>query len=191
MPVLGAPAFVISGSSRAGKTSLGARLANELGCPLASFGDYVRSRARVLLGDVIPTRRYLQDLGQELVRADPEAFCRAALSPVGVSPERPIVIDGLRHVGLVPLLVTLVGVRELRLIFVDATPEARIERWDGEITKSELNAVDTHPVETDLAQLRERADLIIDARMGLEEAFKTLMQWITRTYPALEKEIRL
>jgi hypothetical protein len=108
MPVLGIPAYVFSGSPKVGKTSLSKRLANELGCPFASFGDYVRSRARVLLGDVTPDRRFLQDLGQELVRRDPEGFCRGVLSSTPSSRERPIVLDGLRHIVLLPILAEVV-----------------------------------------------------------------------------------
>jgi cytidylate kinase len=189
MSVLGlGPAFVISGASRAGKTSLGVRLSTKLGCPLASFGDHVRSSALLLLGHAIPTRRFLQDLGQELVLNDPEAFCRAVLLSIDANRvSGPIIIDGLRHVGLLPVLARLVGDRDVRVIFVDASPDARIERWGEKITRTELNAVDSHPVEADLSQIRDKADIIINAGSGSDAAFTALMQWIMGVYPSFEE----
>jgi hypothetical protein len=158
-----------------------------LGCPYISFGDYVRFRARKLLGCTAPTRQFLQDLGQELAGKDPESFCRDVLSVAALIPERPIVVDGLRHIALLPVLRTLLGGKEIRLIFVEATPEARIERWDGQITRQELSALDSHPMVADLALLRENADLIVETQSGFEDAFEKLIQWITRTFPSLEQ----
>jgi len=76
MSILGAPAFVISGSPKVGKTRLAVKLAEELDCPIVSFGDHVRSHARTL-GETAPTRRFLQDLGQELVGRDPSNIGRS------------------------------------------------------------------------------------------------------------------
>ena len=91
----------------------------------------------------------------------------------------------LRHVTLLPVLAELCGNREIRVIFVEATLAARIARWGTKITRLELNAIDTHPVEADMAQIREIADIVVETKLGFEEAFMTLMQWIKQAYPGL------
>ncbi len=185
MFILGAPVFIIGGSPKVGKSSLAAKLSKELNCPLLSFGDHVRARARILLGNVAPTRYFLQDLGQELVSQDPETFCREVLSSAVLSRKRPVVIDGLRHMSLLPFLSKLLDGRELNVIFVEASPEARIKRWGAEITRLELTTIDTHPVEAGMAQIREHADLVVDTQTGFSEAYQKILQWITRAYPSV------
>lgn len=190
MSVLGAPAFIVSGSSKVGKTSIAVKLATDLKCPLVSFGDYVRAQARTLLGDINPNRRFLQNLGQELVSRNPEGVCRDVLESIISNTERPVVIDGLRHLALLPYIATLLDDREVKLIFVEASPEARVKRWGSEITRLDLGAIDRHPVEADLSQIRGRAHVIIDTQTGFEEAYRTLKQWIGRAYPCLSTDVQ-
>jgi len=184
MSVLGMPVFIVSGAPKVGKTSIAVKLAEDLRCPLVSFGDYVRAQARALLGDISPTRGFLQDLGQELVSRNPERFCREVLSSIISIKERPVVIDGLRHVALLPYIATLLDATEVNLIFVEASPEARVERWGAEITRLDLEVIDSHPVEADLSQIREKAHIIIDTQTGFEEACRALREWASRVYPS-------
>ena len=51
-------------------------------------------------GIIDPTREQLQDLGQSLVEADPDAFCRNVLANAGFVPGGNILLDGIRHVDV-------------------------------------------------------------------------------------------
>ena len=158
-------------------------LSNELGCPLVSFGEV--PALALIAGETHPSREALQDLGQELVRREPEAFCRGALSSATLRQDGPVVIDGLRHIALLPVLAKLLEGRHLIVIFVDAPVEERVERLGGGLTVADLNKIDAHPVEAQLAQIRERADIVIDTRLGLEESFQVLWDWLSRTTPVI------
>ena len=63
-----------------------------------------------------------------------------------------------------------------------------MHRWGSTVTRRELSIVDSHPVEADLAQLRERADLVVGTAGGFKQAFHTMKVWIRRRYPQLACE---
>ena len=77
MPILTTPLFVLSGSSRVGKTSLAKGIARIVGGRSVSFGDHVRSVAASEPNGSELSRKRLQDLGQRLVNRDPRGFCAA------------------------------------------------------------------------------------------------------------------
>ncbi len=185
MPILENPVFVISGASRVGKTSLARGLANALNLPIIAFGDYVRSQASLISDGAVPARRNLQDLGQRLVQEDPEAFCRGALLWGRFSLGQSVIFEGLRHFDLLPILRRLVGESPLKLIYIDAPANLRSSRWDGPITQDELARTDSHPVEAQLGQIRENADLIVDSRRGLEANIRFVVEWILEDYPGI------
>jgi adenylate kinase family enzyme len=185
MPILEYPIFIFSGASRVGKTSLARKVASALGVSSASFGDYVRSQATLLLNERMATRQQLQDIGQKLVMENPELLCCRVLAAGGFTPGRPMILDGLRHFRLVPVLQKMSPGAVLKLVYVEATQDLRIDRWDGEITRSELANVDSHPVEAELMDIRDNADLIVDTRQGLEQCFRIVIEWIVELYPYL------
>jgi shikimate kinase len=185
MPILKYPVFVMSGASRVGKTSLARKVAKALAIPSASFGDYVRSQAALLSPHVSQTRQQLQDLGQKLVMANPELFCRAVLVSGGFTPGQPMVLDGLRHFRLIPILQGIAHGGTLKVIYLEADHNIRMSRWDGVITQSELADVDSHPVEAELEKIRDNADLVVDTRQGLERCFHIILDWISELYPNL------
>jgi hypothetical protein len=187
MSLLSAPIFAISGSPRVGKTSLGEEVSRRLGCSFTSFGDYVRFVAQSTSSGSTPNRRALQDLGQQLVEEDPRAFCSAVLERSTGATSCPLVIDGLRHVRLLPVLRELLPDRELKLIFVESRPDVRSKRWEGHPTEEEIATIDAHPVENDLGQLRQKSDLIVDTTGGLEPALMLLLGWVTDMYPILAR----
>jgi dephospho-CoA kinase len=85
----------ISGPIGAGKTTVTALLAGQLGWPRTAYGDVVRSAAAAR---GLPARRdILQHIGAELTRDWP-VFTRAVLDRAGWRPGQPLILDGLRHV---------------------------------------------------------------------------------------------
>jgi adenylate kinase family enzyme len=187
MSLLSAPVFAISGSPRVGKTSLGEEVSRKLGFSFTSFGDYVRSIAKASSSGAASYRRALQDLGQRLVEDDPRGFCGAVLARCRGDISEPLVIDGLRHLRLEPVLRELLPTRDMRLIYVESRPSTRLLRWDGHASEEEVALVDAHPVERDLALLRNQSDLIIDTTEGFEPALALLLKWITDAYPSLSR----
>ena len=88
-----------SGRIASGKTSITQTLSTALGWPRAGFGDYLRTRiARE--GGVPNSREALQDLGQSLVDADPDGFCREVLKSGNFERGGYLLLDGIRHADI-------------------------------------------------------------------------------------------
>jgi dephospho-CoA kinase len=78
----------LAGQIAAGKTTIATRLAARLGIPRVSFGDEVR---RVAAERGLPAdRAVLQDLGEELIAAGWDSFCRAVLAQGAWQPGQPL-----------------------------------------------------------------------------------------------------
>jgi hypothetical protein len=180
------PVFLISGASRVGKTSLATEIARLVRGSFVSFGDHVRSVAASISDGPAFSREALQDLGQQLVERDPRGFCIAVIERAGDNSSCPLVVDGLRHLSLLPILKDLLPGRDESLIFVESSHGIRKSRWDrDEPSEDEIVAVDSHPVEIDLSALRRRSDLIIDTSNGSESALKPFLCWLAGKYPDL------
>jgi cytidylate kinase len=174
--------IVFGGSSRTGKTTLARRLADLLRCKFVSFGDNVRSEAK-RRGILAPTRKDLQDLGQELVQTDVLSFCRDVLTTVGFSPGEPLVIDGLRHTEALQAISDLSGGQSIKLIYLYASVEIRNRRSGTAGGKSDVRNIDAHEVESQTnSQLREMADLAVDASRGVSEVFAQIANWVREEY---------
>src|SRR5574341_206680 len=94
--------------------------------PRVSFGDHVRAEAR-RLGLDDSAREVLQAVGEALIGAGWERFCRSVLAQADWTPGRPLVIDGVRHVQAVETLRPLVAPAALRLVYLEV-PESVRER---------------------------------------------------------------
>jgi len=189
MSILSAPVFAISGSPRVGKTTLGEEMSRRLGFSFTSFGEYVRSIAQSVSDDSVPNRRALQDLGQQLVETDPRSFCGAVLERSRGTSSNPLVIDGLRHVRILPILRELLPNRDFNLIFVESRSDVRSKRWEGRLSEEDMAAIDSHPVENDLGLLRQQSDLIVDTTEGFEPALRLVLDWMTDAYPGLVRDV--
>lgn len=84
-----------SGQIGSGKSSVSVAVATALGWSRTGFGDYLRAQIVQAGGDP-HSRETLQDLGQRLVEADPEEFCRSVLNDGGFRPGEDFLIDGVR-----------------------------------------------------------------------------------------------
>jgi hypothetical protein len=188
MSVLMPPVFLISGSSRVGKTSLAKEIARLVDGSFVSFGDHVRSIAISISDRNANNRKILQDLGQQLVDRDPHGFCIAVIERASDSSCAPLVVDGLRHLSLLPILKELLPGRDVSLIFMESSLRIRQSRWDGTTSADEIEAFDSHPVETDLSALRQRSDLIINTSDGFETALKVFLDWLANEYPVLARK---
>lgn len=175
--------IVFAGSSQTGKTTLARRLADLFRCKFVSFGDYVRTEAG-RRGMVAPTRGDLQDLGQKLVQTDVLSFCREVLKTVDFSPGDRLVVDGVRHREAFQAISDLSGGQSIKLIYLHASVEVRIARNSTRCGDFDVRNTDAHEVESQTnAQIRDMADLVVDASRDANEIFAEIANWVREEFP--------
>jgi cytidylate kinase len=153
-----------SGRIASGKTRISRMLADALGWPRTSFGDYLRSLlARG--GNHDPSRQALQDLGQILVTRNPDQFCRDVLAEVNFTPGSNLILDGIRHVEILHRIAKLVAPSRVCLIYLAAEDDMLINRMrERGASEVELCRAGLHEVERDLTRsLPQIADALIDS----------------------------
>jgi dephospho-CoA kinase len=157
-----------AGQIGSGKSSVSAAVASALGWRRAGFGDYVRKRVEQEGGD--PTSRAaLQNLGQRLVEADPEAFCRSVLEAGGFMPGDNLLIDGVRHTSIYRILVRVAAPSAVHLLFLAADEALRFDRIADRRDSNDFTRAATHQVESELRDdLPAIADRIVDASRPLD-----------------------
>jgi len=152
-----------SGQIGSGKSSVSAAVAEALGWGRTGFGDFLRAEIARSGGD--PTdRRGLQDLGQQRVESDPEAFCHDVLDAGGFQPGDDFVADGVRHAAIFRILRVLAAPSTARLLFLQASDTARTARVKARSDHTDFQRAAGHRVEGELRDaLPEQADAVIDA----------------------------
>lgn len=163
----------LAGAIGSGKTTLARALADRLGWPAASFGDYVREQAR--RRDLDPgSRKVLQDLGQSLVEADPERFLAEALAWMNYDATAGIVLDGLRHKSVWQALRAHsenFPEQPVVLFFLDTPDDVRHARLrERGLDEAAIAIADGHRAEQDLTDhLRGAADHRLMGRDSVDQ----------------------
>ncbi len=162
--------LAFAGKIGSGKTTLAKAVADILGCPLVSFGNYVRTLAQSSGLDA-NSRKVLQDMGEALIREDCRRFCEGVLAQAEWTPGNHLVIDGVRHRTILTTIKALVAPDEVRLIFVDLDEEVRTTRLaNAGFVSEQIARFDSHSTEHDVnAVLRDIADLVLDASRPIQE----------------------
>ena len=129
-----------------------------------SFGGYLRDEVAQRGGDP-DCRESLQDLGQSRIERDAESLCRDVLAAGGFVPGEEYVLDGIRHVDVLPHLVWIAAPSAVRLIFLDAEAGLRSSRV-GERSagaREDFDRAASHVVEADMEDgLPSAAHAIVD-----------------------------
>jgi len=169
-----------SGQIGSGKSSVCTAIAEALGWSHAGFGDYLRSEIVRAGGD--PTsREALQDLGQRLVEADAEAFCRSVLASGGFKKGENFLLDGIRHVDIFGILTRIVAPSSTRLLFLSADEIQRLDRVAGRPDKDDFARAVGHRVEAELGNdLPALADAIIDASQSFQDVVSACLAAIKK-----------
>lgn len=146
----------IAGPIAAGKSALAQALIDHGVGTRASFGAYVREVAYER--GVHPSRDHLQRLGEELLNelGAIEFTDRALEGAVG----NDLVVDGVRHVAVSAALAARAD--RYALVFVqldDAQRRVRLEAREGH--PIDLEALDRHSTEREVALLLADADLVV------------------------------
>jgi hypothetical protein len=168
-----------SGRIGSGKTSITHVLSTALGWSRAGFGDYLRARIAREGGDP-NSRQALQDLGQNLVDADPDGFCLDVLKSANFQPGGNLLLDGIRHVDIKNRITRLVAPSRSILIHLtldDAELLKRIEsRPQGSV---DLPRAEKHRVESELtSSLPQIADRVVDASPSIHALAGNLLSVI-------------
>ena len=167
--------IALSGRRGAGKSAIGQALADKLGWPLASFGDYIRSVARA--SGRAQNDTVLQQIGGDLVAQDVAGLVTAVLDTQEWVTGRAIVIDGIRHVEVLDFLRKHVQPLKLHLVHVEIEEDVRLKRLEDQKSPT-VREVDEHSTEQDAReQLPNRATLVID---GAKEPAEVAAEVITR-----------
>lgn len=149
-----------AGQIGSGKSELSKALAEHYGVPLVSFGDAVRQEAS--RRGLAETRTALQDLGDQLISAGWDQFCRIVFDQIEDEAGGSVVVDGVRHLGAIEVLRTRAIPSRLYVVFV-VTPETRRQARliDRGLSPAEALAADQSGNEGELISVKLRADLVI------------------------------
>ena len=183
-----------SGKIGSGKTSTSRAVASELGCGHASFGDYLRHEASELGRDP-SCRKSLQDLGQSRIDQDAKSFCSDVLAAGGFVPGEDFVLDGIRHVKVLPHLASISAPSEIRLIFLNADAGLRSVRVADRAAgvPDDFDRATNHLVEADMeAELPMAAHATIDSSLAEREVITQCLSLIDawrRGGSCIEKEL--
>jgi dephospho-CoA kinase len=168
-----------TGKIGTGKTTITKSLAEALGWPRASFGDYVR---KVVREQGLPETRYnLQRVGTKLLRSDARGFCNSVLSSCGWSPGQSLIIDGLRHAETIGIIRGIVEPASLKIVFVSVPDATRLKRLRerGEGNMGTVQDAERHSSEQQVnSVLRSSADLMIEGDKPVGTIIRQLAEWV-------------
>ncbi len=170
----------LSGPSGAGKTSVSKAIADTLGWPRASFGEYIRTYARSQGLDE-SSRDILDDLGTQLVERGATDFCRMVLTHFNWRSGEPLIIDGVRHEQVAKALRQLVAPMDFRIVYLDIDDNTRKERLlhDHDVREEEIERMDSHLTEREVKEhLPQIADLRLQATRPLKDIVRDIVSWI-------------
>jgi dephospho-CoA kinase len=171
--------LAFAGRIASGKSTLSAGVAQVLGWPRVSFGDYVRQVARHR--GLKESRTVLQELGAALIAQGWETFCNTVLGQAAWKPGQPLIIDGIRHAEALAVLRQLVTPSELRLVFITVDEPTRTTRLrqrespDGET----MQRIEEHTTEAQVGTvLPGIADFLVDGTRPQEELQQDIVRWV-------------
>ena len=171
---------MFAGRTKSGKTTLAEHFCREHDVQKATVSDVVRRVANQRHPGAKQTLRVLQDLGAQIVRENPAAFCRDVCRGIDFSRQRYAVLDGLRHQSLIQHLRALYPNLIVVVFYVEAPDATRLQRFSPTITDEQLRDIDAHPVEAEEDALREVADLVINTDRGEAETYDEVSGWLTK-----------
>jgi cytidylate kinase len=162
--------IALSGLPGTGKTTLARALAEKLNGAYLGFGDHVRKLAREQ--DRASDRSSLQDLGETLVRDDPQGFTNGVLAQ---APHdwKVLVVDGVRHLSVLDVLRDYARQSDasLQLIHLTVDMPVRIDRIVARgADPSTAPTAERHASERDVSQrLADSANICLDGSKPVEQ----------------------
>jgi cytidylate kinase len=171
--------FVFAGPLGSGKSEVSREVAARLGAGWTSFGSTLR---RIAAERATPIERgHLQELGEDLVRSGPEALCERVLAEAKPKGAQRIIIDGLRHTEIMPILRHLLRPHRLLCVYVEAQETVRVERimLRDKISVAEIETLRLHSTEAQVGvAVRLLADCVVDNSGAIGTAVQAVIDWI-------------
>ena len=165
-----------SGKIGTGKTTISSGVANVLGWPRVSFGDFIRSEAQ--RRGLEFTREALQSIGASLVDGNSERFCRSVLSQANWKPGQNLIVDGVRHAKIAYTLRQIVLPSDFSLVFITLNESVRRKR----LATSELcylTQIEANTTEVQVGTLLlELADLVVDGNSAVGVLVDEIAEWV-------------
>ena len=161
-------AIVICGQIGSGKSTVSALLASKLSIQVVSFGNFIRHLAQ--RSGRPTTRSALQDLGDSLYqKIGASGLLEGALEMAGIDNDETIVFDGVRHTEVLAEIRQRAG--KTIAIYLDVGPEERYQRRRSQgadsLSREQFEAIAGHAVESEIGDLAELCDFVIDASQPL------------------------
>lgn len=164
--------IILSGKVESGKTYLSKKIAQYLSCERYSISDYLKDAANKG-GYKYISRQILQEIEKEQIELGWELFVKKFMEFVKWNNHENIVVDGVRHVEFFNMLVNQVKSCKVLLVWIEIdsnTMDIRMEK------RNESGISLNHVAEENLAQLKERADIVIDnSKMQEDTSEKRLL----------------
>lgn len=167
--------IALSGRICSGKSTVAKALFERLTFPIGSFGNYLIAYCSQ---KSLPTdRAYLQEVGQEMVEANPTQFLQNVVD-YHIGDSKSLILDGIRHKVIFESVKGLA--KNVISVFVDADLETRYKRY---LTRKKIDyetflALDNHPVELETESLKPLCDIVIDSTANYENILSNLIKKI-------------
>ena len=172
--------LTFSGKIKSGKTTLSKSIAKKLDWSYISFGDYIRSVAK--MKGLIESRETLQNLGEQLVETMGwERFCKDILDQISWKNGQSIVIDGVRHSEAILTLKKLTAPSNVLLVYLTLDENDQKERLSQimDINNEEFLRMNSHSTEIQVYNLLPNiADLILDGSQHIDILIDKLIDWL-------------
>lgn len=165
-----------AGKIGTGKSTISLSLAKRLNYSQVSFSGYLKALAEK---KGIPLeRKQLQDLGQSLIENNIHEFCQSVLKSTGWTNGKGLIIDGIRHQEVIPVIRNLVKPDTFKIVLLKVSDE-QVRAHRNNLNLDQLNTSEEHPAEFQVKNnlIDDAADLILDGTESVEELTSILVAW--------------
>ncbi len=174
-------AVIIIGEISAGKSTIAKLIASKYKIPIASFGGFLKAYSS--RNNLVVDRRHLQDLGEHLIKCNPEEFLLNVID-FSCPNSKTIIFEGVRHFVIFELIQKYFC--NTLSIFIDTPYEVRKERYllrekdiDTIKGQDQFELANSHPTESEIIVLKYKCDFIVDS-LEKSEIITVLERFLAR-----------
>jgi dephospho-CoA kinase len=173
--------IAFAGGIGSGKSTVARAIAARFGCPIASFGDYVRSVLK--RNGENPSRAALQRTSEQLIATlGWEGLTRNVLAETPWAKNRCLVVDGVRHPDVIKALKLVAAPLPVLVIYLDVEPQVRAARVAARdnLSSDDLAKFDRHSTESSVGnEVKEMADFRVNGSGAADQTTASVLQAIS------------